>query len=83
MSGSGLVQNDQLVELLEEEDELDLILDLGDEFKYRLKSPKISAGKVFAPKVKSTLQFVPTSPWIQLGITEFENLIKELNFLQG
>ncbi|MBL7179912.1 MAG: hypothetical protein ISS65_06835 [Desulfobacterales bacterium] len=81
LSGSGLVRNELLVELLEESDELDLILDLGGEFKYRLKTPKISAGKVFSPKVKSTLQFAPTSPWDQIPESEFEKLLSRLKFL--
>ena len=42
LKGSGLIQNALMVELLEESDDLDLILDLGGEFKYLMKAPKIS-----------------------------------------
>ena len=81
LTGSALVQNIHLVELLEENDDLDLIIDFGGEFKYRLKTPKISAGKVFSPKVKSSVQFSPISPWEQLSESEFKALKHRLKFL--
>lgn len=81
LKGSGLVQNLQLVELLEENDDLDLILDLGGEFKYLMKTPKIIAGKVFSPNVKSRLQFDPVSPWDQIPESEFTKLIDDLKVL--
>lgn len=81
LSGSGLVQNALLVELLEENDDFDLLLDMGAEFKYRLVKPKITAGKVFAPDVKSRLQFAPISPWHQIPEPEFANLLAKLKFL--
>jgi hypothetical protein len=62
LNGSGLVRNALLVELLEEEDTLDLLLDFGGAFQFRLHQPHISGGKVFAPAVKSTLQFTLSSP---------------------
>ena len=57
LKGSGLIQNALMVELLEESDDLDLILDLGGEFKYLMKAPKITSGKFFLPNVKSHLRF--------------------------
>ena len=81
LTGSGLVQNIHLVELLEENDDLDLIIDFGGEFKYRLKTPKISAGKVFSPNVKSSVQFSPISPWEQISESEFDELKHRLKFL--
>ena len=81
LKGSGLVQNMQLVELLEENDDLDLILDLGGEFKYLLKTPVIRAGKVFSPNVKSHLQFDPVSPWDQITEVEFAKLMGILKIL--
>ncbi|MBU0987808.1 MAG: hypothetical protein KKH68_11210 [Proteobacteria bacterium] len=83
LTGSGLVRNIHLVELLEENDDLDLFLDLGGEFKYRLKTPKISAGKVFSPKVKSSLQFAAVTPWDQIPEHEFDELKSRLNFLES
>ncbi len=82
LSGSGLVQNILLVELLEETDDLDLILDFGGEFKYLLKTPQITAGKVFSPKVKSTLQFSPVTPWDQIPESDFDDLVRQLKILE-
>ena len=81
LSGTGLVRNILLVELLEENDDLDLILDFGGEFKYRLKTPEISAGKVFSPNIKSSIQFTPTAPWHQIPESEFDVFLSQLNFL--
>jgi len=81
LSGTGLVRNILLVELLEENDDLDLILDFGDEFKYRLKTPELSAGKVFSPNIKSSIQFTPTAPWHQIPESEFDVFLSQLNFL--
>lgn len=80
-SGTGLIRNILLVELLEENDDLDLILDFGGEFKYRLQTPKISAGKVFSPNIKSSIQFSPTAPWHQVSESEFDVLLSQLKFL--
>ena len=81
LSGTGLVRNILLVELLEENDDLDLILDFGGEFKYRLKTPELSAGKVFSPNIKSSIQFTPTAPWHQIPESEFDVFLSQLNFL--
>ena len=74
LKGSGLVQNMLLVELLEENDDLDLLLDLGENFKYLIKNPNITAGKVFSPNVKSFLQFDPVAPWEPISEPEFIKL---------
>ncbi len=81
LSGTGLIRNILLVELLEENDDLDLILDFGGEFKYRLKTPELSAGKVFSPNVKSSIQFAPSDPWHQIPESEFNVLLSRLKFL--
>ena len=81
LKGSGLVQNTQMVALLEESDNLDLILDLGGEFKYLMKAPKITSGKFFVPDVKSHLRFDPISPWSQISGTEFEKRVDGLTLL--
>jgi len=83
LKGNGLVRNALMVELLEENDDLDLILDFGNEFKYRLTAPNITSGKVFAPDVKSTLQFVPTSPWNQIPESEFKILMGKLELMNS
>lgn len=81
LTGSGIVRNVHMMELLEENDDLDLVLDFGAEYKYRLNTPKINAGKVFDPNAKSTLKFSPVSPWNQIPEPEYVILLKELKFI--
>lgn len=81
ISGSGRIHNILLVQLLEDHDDVDLILDLGGEFKYYLTSPDIGAGKVFSPDTQSSIQFSPTSPWRQLPEAEFDALVDQLKIL--
>ena len=81
LKGGAQVRNILLVELLEENDDLDLILDFGGEFKYRLATPKINAGKVFAADVTSSLTFSPIAPWHQIPEPEFEALLNQLKVL--
>jgi len=81
LSGTGLINNILLVELLEENDDLDLVLDFGGDFKFLLKAPELSAGKVFSPKVKSFLRFSPANPWNQIPESEFDALMNQVKFL--
>jgi hypothetical protein len=81
LSGTGKIRNILLVQLLEDHDDLDLILDLGGEFKYYLPAPDIGGGKVFAPDTQSSIQFTPTSPWRQMPEAEFDALIDQLEIL--
>jgi hypothetical protein len=73
-----MVYNLMVVELLEDDDTLDVLLDLGGDFKYYLSSPQISSGKFFAPDVKSTLQFAPKRPWQQLSADNFHETLQQL-----
>jgi hypothetical protein len=79
MNGHGLADNFLLIELLEEEDALDVLMDLGPGFKYRLIAPQINAGKVFTPGVKSTIRFTPTQNLRVLDDAAFEALQRELH----
>jgi hypothetical protein len=81
LKGRGRIRNILMIELLEDSDDLDLLLDFGQEFKYRLRKPKLQSGKVFAPDAKSFLQFTPTSPWGQIPEDEFEDLVSRLRIL--
>jgi hypothetical protein len=81
LQGRSRVRNILIVELLENNDDLDLVLDMGREFKYYLKRPELRAGKVFSPDVKSLLQFTPSSPWEKMRPDEFEKLLTGLRFL--
>jgi len=81
LRGRGRVRNILMVELLEDSDDLDLLLDFGEEFKFMLKGPNIQVGKVFSPDVKSALQFTPKIPWHQIQQTEFEGILSRLLIL--
>ena len=81
LQGRGRARNALLVQLLEENDDLDLLLDLGGEFKYRLKQPKIQGGKVFTPGVKSFIQFLPRQPWEPLTEADFTFLMSRVRIL--
>jgi hypothetical protein len=81
MHGSCRVINALLVKLLDDHNEIDLVLDLGAEFKYLLKDPTLKGGKVFSPDVKSALQFLPKEPWEQIQEDKFESLYSRLDFL--
>jgi hypothetical protein len=81
LKGSGRLRNILLVELLEDHDDLELVLDLGDDFKYRLIRPDLQSGKFFSPDAKSTLQFRPAAPWEQIPQADFEKLMSKLTIL--
>ena len=81
LNGRGRIRNILMVELLEDSDDLDLLLDFGEEFKYMLKDPNLQAGKVFSPEAKSVLHFTPRNPWRQLPLTEFDALLGRLRIL--
>jgi hypothetical protein len=83
LRGYGRVMNNRMIELLEDHDELDVVLDLGDEFKYRLKNPNIQAGKVFAPNTRSTLRFSPQNPWEKLSLNDYDTLTRGLTLIDG
>lgn len=81
LRGRGRAPSALIVELLEEGQELDVLLDLGGEFKYRLRAPVIQGGKVFAPGVKSFVQFVPQSPWEPVTEADFNSLMSRVRIL--
>ncbi len=62
LHGRAFVLNRLMVALLEEETDLDLLLDLGEGFRYWLRNPNIQAGKVFETRTRSLLHFSPTRP---------------------
>ena len=81
LNGSGKVYNTRLLKLLDDHDHIDLLLDLGYEFKYFLKNPIFKGGKVFSPNVKSSLQFSPREPWQQVPEDEFNQLCLRLHMI--
>lgn len=70
-----------MVQLMEENDAVDLILDLGGEFKYRLPRPTLRSGKVFSPDVKAVVQFAPTVPWEPLSEETYGEMKRRLSFI--
>jgi hypothetical protein len=78
LKGQGMVNNLLVVELLEDNETLDVLLDLGGEFKYYLTAPQISSGKFFSPDIKSTLQFTPQTPWQKLTADHFREEMQKL-----
>lgn len=81
LKGRGRIHNMLMVELLEDSDDLDLLLDFGDEFKFLLKAPNLQAGKVFSPETRSALRFIPQTPWRQLTPDEFNDQMSRLRLL--
>ena len=83
MKGRCMVRNALIVALLEDSDDIDLLLDLGATFKYRMPQPELNAGKVFNPDINSTMQFFPSKPWKNLTETEYDNLRSRLQILSS
>jgi len=81
LNGQGRIRNALMVELLDDSDDLDLLLDFGDEYKYMLKVPNLQAGKVFSPDVKSILKFTPQTAWRQLSQDEYKGLLSRVRIL--
>lgn len=81
MRGRGRGRAANMVSLLDEGDELDLLLDLGEEFKYRLRHPRIQSGKVFASDVESVIQFIPQGPWEPMAAVEFDALLSRVRII--
>ena len=81
LKGRGRIRNILMVELLDDSDDLDLLLDFGDEYKYLLKAPNLQSGKVFSPHVKSVLKFTPQTPWQELPQDEYKALLSRLRIL--
>jgi len=81
LKGRGRIRNVLMVELLDDSDDLDLLLDFGDEYKYLLAAPTLQSGKVFSPDVKSILKFSPRTPWQQLPQDEYDSLLSRLRIL--
>lgn len=82
MRGSAKVKNTMVVKLLEDNDDLHLLIDLGEKFKYLMEHPELQAGKVFSPHVKAVVKFSPKKQWKQLSKEDFESLIDDLQFVE-
>ncbi len=79
--GSGMTINALIVELLEDHDELDMLVDLGEQFKYRMHIPSVTAGKLFEPGVKSLMHFAATGALEKLDPEEYRRITSGLTLL--
>lgn len=81
LRGQAMAINAHIVELLEDHDEMDLLLDFGGEFKYMLKAPSISGGKVFSPDVKSLIHFAAKGPVEKLSGEDYRRIRSKIAFV--
>ena len=82
LRGRAFVNNSLMVALLEDEDSLDLVLDLGPGFRYRLPQPLIQAGKVFEPRTWSIVHFAPSKDLLTVPDPDYDALLLSLHVLQ-
>lgn len=81
LRGRAFVHNTLMVALLEEEESLDLILDLGLGFRYRIPQPRLQAGKVFEPRTRSIMHFAPSAGLVPLADADYEALLSTVTLL--
>jgi hypothetical protein len=81
LKGQGFVNSLAVIELLEASDDLDVLLDLGEGFKYRLNAPILSGGKIFTPGVKSSMVFIPSQPWDSLSEKDYCTTVESLTLI--
>jgi hypothetical protein len=81
ISGNGLVRNALMISLLDDHDDLDLVLNLNEDIHYILKQPELSGGKIFSPDIRSTLHFIPKTPWVELSDKAFKEILLKAKFL--
>ncbi len=71
LRGRGMGRAYHLTLLMEDADHVDLMLDLGGEFKYRMPDPEVHSGKIFSPDVRSIIQFGPSTPWEAISEADY------------
>jgi hypothetical protein len=79
LRGSGRAFNRLLIELLEDHDDMNLLLDLGDSFRYVLESPFIRAGRSL--DAKGLIHFAAENPLRKLDGESFEEIRSRLRLL--
>jgi hypothetical protein len=80
--GRATVHNLSLVELFEDNEQLDMIINMGEGFKFYLKNPIIQAGKVFSPAVFSTMRFIPTDSFDHIPDAEYSIIVNSIILVQ-
>ncbi len=79
VDGHGLVHNVSLVNLLENYQEFDIVMNMGENFCFYLRRPVINAGKVFTPGVKSILRFTPGDSFEHISDERFYKIKERLH----
>ncbi len=82
LRGRAFVHNASMVALLEDEESLDLVMDLGPGFRYRLPQPILQAGKVFEPRTWSIVHFAPSQNLVPLADLDYEQFAAGLTILR-
>lgn len=80
--GRATVRNFLLVKLFEDHEQLDMVINMGEGFKFYLQNPIIQAGKVFSPVIESTMRFIPSNSFEHITEEEYATLLKSINFLR-
>ncbi len=78
VDGHGLVHNVSLVNLLENYQEFDIVMNMGEGFCFYLRRPVINAGKIFTPGVKSILRFTPGDSFDSISDEKFYEIKEKL-----
>jgi hypothetical protein len=81
VKGRGLMRPFLLVELMEDSEAIDLLIDMGQAFKFLARNPSIKAGKVFAPEVSAIVQFSLTTDWEPVSESGFKRQLDGLALL--
>lgn len=82
LRGRAFVHNASIVALLEDEESLDLVMDLGPGFRYRLPHPILQAGKVFEPRTWSIVHFAPSQNFVPMADPDYEQFAARLTILR-
>lgn len=83
LRGHGRAVNTKIVELLEDYDDLDILIDLGDSFHYILRTPRIMGGKMFLPEVQSLIHYIANGPAHRLSNAEYQQIHSRLTPVGG
>ncbi len=81
--GRAMATGVHMIELLEDDDDIDELLDLGDNFKFLLQTPSVRVGKTFSPDDKSLLQTAAQGPLEKLDNPKYKEIRSKLGTLGG
>lgn len=79
LRGSGRAYNRLIVDLLEDHDDMNLLLDLGESFRYVLDAPLVRAGRSL--DAMGLIHFAAESPVRKLDAKDFESIRSHLHVM--